>query len=355
MHGKGLEFGLWFEPEMVNPDSDMFRNHPDWVLKPTAGRLPMQGRTQQVVDLTNPDAYDYIYGAMDKLVGELGIDYIKWDHNKLVTEEVSPLTGRPAAHAQTLAVYRIFTDLKAAHPGLEIESCSSGGGRIDLGILSIADRVWASDCVDPVERADIQRYTSLLVPPEMIGEHVGASPAHSTHRATSQEMRMATAFFGHMGIEWNLLKEPQEDIDKLAEWTAEFKKHREWFAVDTVVHSDAADRPRRARGRLRHAEQGRRDLPFHPADHLADLPGRSREAARPRPGRRIRGVPARREPRPGQAGHRQRPEPARLVDRRWCEDDRPCARRLWHPSAGIASRTGRPFQSSPHLSICFVW
>ena len=241
VHGKGLEFGLWFEPEMVNPDSDMFRNHPDWVLKPTAGRLPMQGRTQQVVDLTNPDAYDYIYGAMDKLVSELGIDYIKWDHNKLVTEEVSPLTGRPAAHAQTLAVYRIFTDLKAAHPGLEIESCSSGGGRIDLGILEVADRVWASDCVDPVERADIQRYTSLLVPPEMIGEHVGASPAHSTHRATSQEMRMAMAFFGHMGIEWNLLKEPQEDIDKLAEWTAEFKKHREWFAVDTAVHSDAAD------------------------------------------------------------------------------------------------------------------
>ena len=144
-------------------------------------------------------------------------------------------------HQQTLAVYRIFTDLKAAHPGLEIESCSSGGGRVDLGILEVADRIWGSDCVDPVERADIQRYTSLLVPPEMIGEHVGASPAHSTHRATTQELRMAMAFFGHMGIEWNLLKEPQEDIDKLAEWVAEFKKHREWFAVDTVVHSDAAD------------------------------------------------------------------------------------------------------------------
>ena len=141
VHGKGLEFGLWFEPEMVNPDSDLFRAHPDWVLKPTEGRLPMQGRTQQVVDLTNPDAYDYIYDAMDKLVGELGIDYIKWDHNKLVTEAVSPRTGRPAVHQQTLAVYRIFTDLKAAHPGLEIESCSSGGGRVDLGILEVADRI----------------------------------------------------------------------------------------------------------------------------------------------------------------------------------------------------------------------
>ncbi len=241
VHGKGLEFGLWFEPEMVNPDSDMFRAHPDWVLMPTRNRMPMQGRTQQVVDLTNPEAYDYIYSAMDKLVGELGIDYIKWDHNKLVTEAVSPYSGRPAVHEQTLAVYRIFHDLKAAHPGLEIESCSSGGGRVDLGILEVADRIWASDCVDPLERADIQRYTSLLVPPEMIGEHVGASPAHSTHRATTQELRMAMAFFGHMGIEWNLLKEPQSDIDKLAEWVAEFKKHREWFAVDTVVHSDAAD------------------------------------------------------------------------------------------------------------------
>lgn len=241
VHGLGMEFGLWFEPEMVNPDSDMFRAHPDWVLKPTANRLPMQGRSQQVVDLTNPDAYAYVYGAMDALVESLGIDYIKWDHNKLVTEAVSPRTGRPAVHEQTLAVYRIFRDLKAAHPGLEIESCSSGGGRVDLGILELADRIWVSDCVDPVERADIQRYTSLLVPPFMMGEHVGASPAHSTHRATSQEMRMAMAFFGHMGIEWNLLKEPEADVAKLAEWVAEFKKHREWFAVDTCVHADAID------------------------------------------------------------------------------------------------------------------
>ncbi|RSX52110.1 alpha-galactosidase [Bifidobacterium goeldii] len=238
VHGKGMEFGLWFEPEMVNPDSDMYRAHPDWVLRPTAGRLPMQGRSQQVVDLTNPDAYDYVFGAMDALVSELGIDYIKWDHNKLVTEAVSPRTGRPAVHAQTLAVYRIFRDLKAAHPGLEIESCSSGGGRVDLGILEFADRIWVSDCVDPVERADIQRYTSLLVPPFMMGEHVGASPAHSTQRATSQELRMTMAFFGHMGVEWNLLKEPADAVAKLGEWIAEFKKHRAWFAIDTCVHAD---------------------------------------------------------------------------------------------------------------------
>ena len=241
VHAKGMEFGLWFEPEMVNPDSDVARNHPDWILSPTAGRLPLQGRTQQVLDLTNPDAFDYIYGCMDQLVGELGIDYIKWDHNKLVTEPGSRRSGRPAVHAQTLAVYNIFKGLKTAHPGLEIESCSSGGGRVDLGILEHADRIWVSDCVDPVERADIQRYTSLLVPPAMMGEHVGASPAHSTQRATGQELRMAMAFFGHMGIEWNLLKEPDEALAKLAVWVAEFKKHRDWFAIDTCVHADSND------------------------------------------------------------------------------------------------------------------
>lgn len=152
VHGKGMEFGLWFEPEMVNPDSDVARAHPDWVLRPTANRLPMQGRSQQVLDLTNPDAYRYIHDSIDALVGELGIDYIKWDHNKFVTEAVSPRTGRPAVHGQTLAVYRMFRDLEVAHPGLEIESCASGGGRIDLGILEFASRVWTSDCVDPVER-----------------------------------------------------------------------------------------------------------------------------------------------------------------------------------------------------------
>lgn len=241
VHGKGMQFGLWFEPEMVNIDSDVVRAHPDWILSPTASRLPMQGRSQQVLDLTNPDAFAYVFGAMDSLVGELGIDYIKWDHNKLVTEAASRRSGRPAVHAQTLAVYEIFKGLKQRHSGLEIESCSSGGARVDLGILEYADRIWVSDCVDPVERADIQRYTSLLVPPAMMGEHVGASPAHSTQRATSQELRMAMAFFGHMGIEWNLLKEPEDALAKLAVWVAEFKKHRDWFAIDTCVHADAND------------------------------------------------------------------------------------------------------------------
>jgi alpha-galactosidase len=241
VHAAGMEFGLWFEPEMISPDSDVARAHPDWMLKPTTHRLPMQGRSQQVIDLSNPAAYAYILGAMDALVEAIGIDYIKWDHNKMVTEAVSPRTYRPAVHAQTLAVYEIFRTLRRNHPGLEIESCASGGARVDLGILEFASRIWVSDCVDPVERATIQRYTSLLVPPEMMGEHVGASPAHSTLRATSQELRMAMAFFGSMGIEWNLLRQSPQSLALLGDWVAAFKTHRADFAAGTVVHGDSLD------------------------------------------------------------------------------------------------------------------
>lgn len=242
VHADGMEFGLWFEPEMINPDSDTARAHPDWILSATTnGRLPMEGRHQQVIDLTNPQAWDYIHSAMDQLVGDLGIDYIKWDHNKLVTEPISHYSGTPAIHGQVLAVYRFIQRLKADHPGLEIESCSSGGGRIDLGILRFADRVWVSDCVDPVEREINQRYDSVVVPPEMLGEHVGKSPADSTGRATDLSMRTAMAFFGHLGIEWDLLTVPQSQIDALSVWVDAYKKNREMFEHGTTVHADIAD------------------------------------------------------------------------------------------------------------------
>lgn len=252
VHTLGMEFGLWFEPEMINPDSDTARAHPDWILHAAHHRLPMQGRSQQVLDLTNPAAFAHVFKAMDTLVGALGIDYIKWDHNKLVTEPLSPYSGLPCVHAQTEAVYRIFKTLKQRHEGLEIETCSSGGGRVDLGILEFADRIWASDCVDPVERADIQRYTSLLVPPEMIGEHVGASPAHSTMRATSQQMRMAMAFFGHLGIEWDLQQQDEAALAGLAQWVEAYKQYRTMFACGTVYHADSADDAVRVDGIVAH-------------------------------------------------------------------------------------------------------
>jgi alpha-galactosidase len=164
----GMEFGLWFEPEMANPDSDLVRDHPDWVLA-AAGRWPTLSRNQLVVDVAHPDAYQYLLERLDKLVSELGIAYLKWDHNRDLIEAVH--AGVAGVHAQTAAVYRLLDELRERHPELEIESCSSGGARVDLGILERTDRVWASDTNDPVERQQIQRWTSALIPLELIGAH----------------------------------------------------------------------------------------------------------------------------------------------------------------------------------------
>jgi alpha-galactosidase len=180
----GMQFGLWVEPEMVNPDSDLFRAHPDWVLQ-TGGRLPPAARNQQVLDLANPDAFEHVRSRLDALLSEYDIAYLKWDHNRDLVD--AGHQGRAGVHAQTLAVYRLLDELRAAHPGVEIESCSSGGARVDLGILERTDRVWASDCNDALERQAIQRWTGLLLPPELIGTHVG--PPRSTPPAASTTCR----------------------------------------------------------------------------------------------------------------------------------------------------------------------
>ncbi len=152
--GLGLEFGLWFEPEMVNEDSDLVRAHPDWVLRPRDGS-PREWRSQQLIDLTNDDARAELLERISGLVGQYGIDYIKWDHNRDLHEAVHtavidgrPVVDAPAVHAHTLAFYRLLDDLRARHVGLEIESCSSGGARVDLGVLDRTDRIWTSDCND---------------------------------------------------------------------------------------------------------------------------------------------------------------------------------------------------------------
>ncbi|NEG89487.1 alpha-galactosidase [Bifidobacterium aerophilum] len=241
VHDLGMEFGLWFEPEMISPDSDVARAHPDWMLAPNASRLPVASRAQQVIDLTNPEAASYVEAAIDTLVGEYHIDYIKWDHNRFLTEPISPASNRPAVHGQTEAFYAIVDRLRARHPGLEIESCSSGGGRIDAGALERCSRVWASDCTDPIERADIQRGTSLLVPPEMIGEHISESPNHATRRATSLTTRAAMAFFGHLGIEWNIMKLADADLGRLKRWVDLYKERRAAIPQGTLVHADSPD------------------------------------------------------------------------------------------------------------------
>ncbi|HTW07006.1 MAG TPA: alpha-galactosidase, partial [Acidimicrobiales bacterium] len=224
----GMDFGLWFEPEMVNPDSDLARAHPDWVMG-TAGRMPRSWRNQQVLDVSHPEAFAYILERMGSLVSEYGIDFIKWDHNRDLADPVhrsGPRAGRPAVRDQTLATYRLMDELRRRHPSLEIESCSSGGSRVDLGVLQYTDRVWASDCIDPIERARIVPGMGTLLPLELIGTHVASPRSRTTGRQHDLALRLVVALFGHQGIEWDISTATQEDLAGLADWVALAKSFR---------------------------------------------------------------------------------------------------------------------------------
>ena len=231
----GMQFGLWFEGEMVNPDSELYRNHPDWILR-SHDRVPPEGRHQLVVDLTNPEAYEYILASVDKVLSEYEIDYIKWDHNRFLLEPASG--GRAAVHNQTLAIYRLFSELKKRHPGLEIESCASGGGRIDLGMAQIADRFWTSDCNDALERQYIQRYTQIAIPPELLGSHIGPTQSHTTGRVHSLSFRAITALFGHAGLEWDITQTNEEEKKHLTSWSNYYKKHRALIHSGQMIRSE---------------------------------------------------------------------------------------------------------------------
>ena len=252
----GMQFGLWFEPEMVNPDSEVARAHPEWIMS-ARREWPIEARHQQVLNIGIPEAYQHVRDQMLALLGEYDIGYIKWDHNRdLIEAGTAPDGGRPGVHAQTAAFYRLIDELKAAHPGLEIESCSSGGARIDLGVLERADRVWVSDCIDPHERQTMLRWTAQLVPPEYLGSHIASGRSHTTGRVHDLGFRAGTAIFGHLGIEWDLAAASERELAELGEWITFYKAHRDLLlggelvrmdgpAEDVLVHGVvAADRSR---------------------------------------------------------------------------------------------------------------
>lgn len=236
----GMEFGLWFEPEMVNPDSDLARAHPDWILR---GRdeLPPEARQQQVLDLANPDVVAYLEERIDAILGEYEIAYIKWDHNRDLVEPGAGPGTAPRVRRGVEALYGLLDRLRRRHPDLEIESCASGGARVDLGILERTDRVWTSDCIDPLERLQIQKHTGLLVPPELLGAHVSTPHIHSTRRHTTLDFSAGTALLGHLGIEWDVTTLDAEERERLAAWVATWKQHRDLVATGRVVHADLAD------------------------------------------------------------------------------------------------------------------
>ncbi|WP_225839332.1 alpha-galactosidase [Streptomyces sp. NK08204] len=236
----GMQFGIWVEPEMINEDSELARAHPDWIMA-TGDRLPRAARNQQVLDLARPEAYAYILQRLHELLTAYPVAYLKWDHNRDLVEAGHQPGGRAGVHAQTMAVYRLLEELRTLHPGVEIESCSSGGGRVDLGILERTDRVWVSDCIDALERQQIQRWTNALIPLELMGTHVGSPVSHTTGRTHPLDFRAGTALFGHFGIEWDLTSAEPAELDRLAEWVALYKELRPLLHSGTAVHADHPD------------------------------------------------------------------------------------------------------------------
>ncbi|MDN4599157.1 alpha-galactosidase [Leifsonia virtsii] len=243
----GMDFGLWFEPEMVNLDSRLAREHPEWIFDAGHG-TGLPSRHQHVLDLGHPEAYAYVLDRMSDLIGELGIAYVKWDHNRYLLDAGHTRSGRPGLRAQTLAAYRLMDELHRRHPGLEIESCASGGGRIDLGVLERTQRVWPSDCNDPHERLEILRWTGLLVPPELQGTHLGAAESHTTHRTHPLSYRAEKAVWGHFGVELDLLTVDDETKRDVSGWIAFHKEHRALLHGGTSVHADLTETAARLEG-----------------------------------------------------------------------------------------------------------
>jgi alpha-galactosidase len=233
-----MGFGLWFEPEMVNPDSDLYRAHPDWVLGD--GRYePALGRHQLVLDLGRRDVRDHLFEQIHAVLSRYDIEYVKWDHNRDLVQAASG--GGAGVHRQTLGVYNLIDQIRAAHPDVEIETCASGGGRADLGILARTDRVWTSDTMDAIDRIAIQRGFSVLFPPELMGSHIGAPIAHTTLRRHRHGFRAVVAMFGSFGLEWDLLRLDDDGLATVARLVALHKRHRELLHAGRTRRVDHPD------------------------------------------------------------------------------------------------------------------
>ncbi|QTF91990.1 alpha-galactosidase [Halomonas sp. BM-2019] len=242
---RGMEFGLWFEPEMVNPDSELFRAHPDWILQLEGYDQPL-GRHQYVLDLARPEVFDYLFERLDHFLSTYDIAYIKWDMNRDLVQPGSG--GVPSVHRQTEAFYRLVAQLRAAHPEVEIETCASGGGRIDFEVLRHTQRVWLSDCIDPLERQRMQYGASLFLPHEILGSHISASPGHTTGRRHALGYRLITAMFGHMGMELDVRAMSEAEQAGVRELVDRYKHHRELLHTGDFTRLDTADEALQAYG-----------------------------------------------------------------------------------------------------------
>jgi len=230
--GLGMRFGLWIEPEMVSERSRLFADHPDWAIG-VPGRSRTESRQQLVLDMSRTEVVDHLFGVLSDVFSSAPISYVKWDMNRTITEPFSP--GLPADrqgeffHRYVLGVYDLYARLGAAFPGILFESCASGGGRFDPGMLAFAPQVWTSDDTDAIERLKIQWGTSLAYPLSSMGAHVAAVPNHQTGRITPLATRAAVAFFGVFGYELDPTALSEGDRRAIAGQVDFYKTHRDLF------------------------------------------------------------------------------------------------------------------------------
>lgn len=232
----GMKFGLWFEPEMVNKNSELFRKYPDWILH-APGRNQSHGRNQFVLDYSRKEVVDYIYNMMAEVIRNSKISYIKWDMNRCLTECYSvalpPERQGEVFHRYVLGVYDLYDRLTKEFPHILFESCSSGGARFDAAMLYYAPQCWTSDDTDAIERLKIQYGTSMVYPVSSMGAHVSVTPNHQVQRMTPIETRANVAFFGAFGYELDMSKLSEEEHRKVREQVEFFKEYREIFQFGT--------------------------------------------------------------------------------------------------------------------------
>ena len=228
----GMGFGLWIEPEMVSQDSDLFRSNPDWAIG-IPGRARTEERQQLVLDMSRPEVVDYLFGALTEVLASTPITYVKWDMNRYITEpyglKLPPPRQGEFFHRYILGVYELYRRLLARFPEILFESCASGGGRFDPGMLAFAPQAWTSDDTDAIERLRIQWGTSLAYPLSSIGAHVSAVPNHQTGRVTPLATRAAVAFFGVLGYELDPTALTSGERGEIAAQVAFYVQHREVF------------------------------------------------------------------------------------------------------------------------------
>lgn len=228
----GMRFGLWFEPEMVNPDSDLYRAHPDWVLH-TAGRVSHLTRNQLTLDLSRKDVCDYIIGAVSAVLEKANIEYVKWDMNRYMSEVGSALLPAEnqgeVMHRYILGLYYVLENITRKFPNVLFESCASGGSRFDAGMLYYMPQVWTSDDSDAVERLEIQYGTSMVYPYSAMGAHVSAVPNHQVGRTTPFEMRCNVAMAGQLGFELDLNKCTEQEIAAAKQAVSDYRRLQSVF------------------------------------------------------------------------------------------------------------------------------